>query len=156
MRRYRHRHKSACRQRRQSKRKRIGQGARGVEHDVELRRLEQRVPGPDVRAKGLRQAALVAEERGRIGEAEESTHNVLCMLRAEDCEDGACDESEEGRSGECSWDGTGEFDVIVCLTQAVREIVDWRAVGEDVVRSLEIEGLLDFGVWRGEEVEEDE
>jgi hypothetical protein len=46
--------------------------------------------------------------------------------------------------------------MIVVFSQTLKEILPWETIGGNVVRSLDIEGLFDFGVRRDEEMEDDE
>lgn len=50
--------------------------------------------------------------------------------------------------------GAGEDEVVVRRGQAGVDVVRGRAVGEDVVRGLQVEGLFDLCVGRGEEVQQ--
>lgn len=73
-------------------------------------------------------------------------------------QEGAGEVSEEEGADEGARDGAGEGDVVVGGADVGGEGGGGEgcAVGEDVVRGLEVEGFFDFGVGRGEEVEEDE
>jgi hypothetical protein len=46
--------------------------------------------------------------------------------------------------------------MVVVLSQTLKEVLFGEAIGGNVMRSLDIEGLFDFGVRRDEEVEDDE
>ncbi|KFY82641.1 hypothetical protein V500_10411 [Pseudogymnoascus sp. VKM F-4518 (FW-2643)] len=165
----------------------VGKGAGGVEGDVELRCLEEDVPGPYAFAEGFGEAAGVSEERESSEGAEDETRGLLggggdegveeelgvCEVEggaedgvsegagvAEDVgvEEGAGEVREEEGADEGPGDGAGEGDVVVGGADVGGEGggCEGCAVDEDVVRGLEVEGFFDFGVGRGEEVEEDE
>ena len=73
-------------------------------------------------------------------------------------QEGAGEVCEEEGADEGAWDGAGEGDVVVGGADVGGEGGggEGGAVGEDVVRGLEVERFFDFGVGCGEEVEEDE
>jgi len=45
---------------------------------------------------------------------------------------------------------------VVIVLQRCRDIPKRDAISEDIVRSLQIEGLLDFRVWRNKEMQNDD
>lgn len=74
----------------------------------------------------------------------------MAMLRPYKKDEWLRDSCKSEGSNEGSWDSTWEPEVIE---------IDWLDIEarlDDVVGSLDIEGLLDFRVWSYEEVEDDE
>lgn len=100
-------------------------------------------PGEVVETCGVEEAQDGANDELGIGEASEIDER---LTRA----------GEEDGADEGARDGTGEGEMVVGGLEAGIDIVGRRAVDEDVVDGLDGEGLLDFGVWGDEEVEEDE
>lgn len=61
---------------------------------------------------------------------------------------------EDDRADKGARHGAGEREVVVGGAQAAADVDDGRAVDEDVVRGLQVEGLLDLGVGGDDEVDE--
>lgn len=117
---------------------------------MKLRRLQQDIPSPHTAAKGIGQAIPVSQQCKGIEQAQHRPDDELSIRGAREGDDGFRDSSEAEGSHEGARNGTGEVDVIK-LAHTRRE-----AVVDNVVRGLDVEGLLDLGVGSDEEVEEDE
>jgi hypothetical protein len=46
--------------------------------------------------------------------------------------------------------------MIIIFPQLLREVLDWKPMGQYIMRSLNIERLLDFGVRCKKQIEQDE
>ncbi|KAK1253723.1 hypothetical protein MKX07_001800 [Trichoderma sp. CBMAI-0711] len=89
--------------------------------------------------------------------AQHRPHNELRMLEAaaaEQRDQRLAHAREEHRPDERPRHGAGERKVVVRRRQPGMDVARGCAVGEDVVRGLQVEGFFDFGVGGAEEVQE--
>lgn len=81
---------------------------------------------------------------------------MLCIFGAHKGYHGSRDEGEEKCAEESARHGTGELEVVIVGAESLRYVSDRRAILQDVVGSLDVEGLLYFGVGGDEQMEEDQ
>lgn len=94
------------------------------------------------------------QEAAGIEGAQDGPDNELGVLEAGEGDKGLADAREEDSTDKSTGDNTGEGEVVVGGGQAVVDVGDGSGVDKDVMDSLEVEGLLDFGVGGDEEVDE--
>ncbi|TFB03959.1 hypothetical protein CCMA1212_003610 [Trichoderma ghanense] len=91
-----------------------------------------------------------------IEAAQHRPHDELRMLGpcADQRDQRLAQAREEHRPNKRPRHGAGEGEVVVRRGQPGVDVARGRAVGEDVVRGLQVEGFFDFGVGGAEEVQE--
>lgn len=94
------------------------------------------------------------QETAGIEGAEDGPDDELSMLEPRDRDKRLADTGEQNGADKSTRHGAREGEVVVGDGEALRDVTGGSAVDEDVVGGLEVEGLLDFGVGRDEEVDE--
>lgn len=118
---------------------------------------EQQNPPPhDALAQSLSQAPGKHDEGGGVGEAQQPADDKLGVREADEVDEGPAEAGEQHGADKCAGHRAGEFEVVVGGPKTGGNVVGGRAVDEDVVGGLDVEGFLYFCVRGQDEVEGDE
>lgn len=114
---------------------------------MELSHEEQGPPSRGAVPKGRGNRIAKYDEAACVEGAQDTPDDVLSILEAEDGDERLADTRQQDGPDEGPGYGPGEGEVIIDAGEALANVTGRGAVDEDVVGGLEVEGLLDFGVW---------
>ena len=123
---------------------------------MELACLEQQVPSCCSSPVGPSQTSGEHEERGGIEESQDGSHDELGMLEPYESNDGLCKSSQQDRTYESPGNSAWKGEVVIGAGQLVEDIRGWCSVDEHIVGGLDVEGFLNLGVGRRNEMYQDE
>lgn len=138
----------------QPKGKHVGQRPRDVVGNMELTRHQHNPPPRRALPARLGQRIPEDEQTARVEGAQHRPHDELRVPEARQPDERLAQPREQHGAEERARHGPREGEVVVGGGEARRGGARGRAVDEDVVRGLQVERLLDFGVRGGQEVEE--
>lgn len=138
----------------QAERKHIGQRPGGIEHNMELADLQHYVPPSHGGTTGIVELSPEKEEGIGIEPSEKGADDELAVRVAEECCEWPGDAGEQHGADEGPGHGAREGKVVVAGGQLLVDAGEGSAIDQDIVRGLDVEGLLDLGVGCYAEVDE--
>lgn len=138
----------------QSKGKHVGQRPAQVKHHMELAHAQHHPPPRRRLPKRLPHSPPKHHQANGIKTPQHGPHDELRMLEPREGNQRLAHARQEHRPDKRPWHGAGESKMIIRGREPRVDVVGGRAVGEDVVGGLEVEGFFDFGVGRCEEVQQ--
>lgn len=121
---------------------------------MELRHTQQHPPPRRPLPKRLPHSSPKDHQAHGIEPAQYRPHDELRVLEPSQRNQRLAHACEEHRPDKRPRHGAREAEVVVRGGEPLVDIVCGRAVDENVVRGLEVEGLFDFGVGGGQEVQQ--
>lgn len=143
----------------QSKSIHVGQGPRQIVPDMELRHEHGSPPARHATSKRTPKEDPEDQQASSIGAAQNSPHDELSMLEADEGNKGLAHTREEDGTREGPGHGAGKCEMVVGGGDALNSVgaaptEQGEAIDEDIVGGLEVEGLLYLCVGCEEEVDE--
>ena len=105
-------------------------------------------------ARGGSQRILEDQQGRGVEQAQHGADDQLRVSEPDEGDDGLAEPREDHGPDKGAGHGAREGEVVVGLLEAAGDVGRRRAVYEDVVRGLEVERLLDLGVWGEQQVGE--